>query len=188
MIFTTKKGGSILQYDDNSNDSSDRKNFLIWNIITQYYNDIYRFCYLNLKNNNYDADDCTQDIFHFMMKNADKLVIGGDIKAWLYKVAIYKIKEYRKQKSKFDYLEDIGELPYKDKYWDGESNSVFRYLMLSDFLTNIEKNIVHDYFFVRLTPEQIAEKYNITENAFFIRMTRIKKKISDYIKDNEVSL
>ena len=38
------------------------------------------------------------------------------------------------------------------------------------------------------TPEQIAEKYNITENAFFIRMTRIKKKISDYIKDNEVSL
>jgi DNA-directed RNA polymerase specialized sigma24 family protein len=122
------------------------------------------------------------------MKDADKLVIGGDIKAWLYKVAIYKIKEYRKQKSKFDYLEDIGELPYKDKYWDGEPNSVFRYLMLSDFLTNIEKNIVHDYFFGRLTPEQIAEKYNITENAFFIRMTRIKKKISDYIKDNEVSL
>ena len=90
-----------------------------------------------------------------------------------------------------DYIEDIGNndaISYQDSFFDNKYGSVFRYIMLSDILNENEKSLFSDYLAEQYTPKQIALKHNISENAFFIRMTRIKEKISKYIKENEIKL
>lgn len=165
-------------------------NDIITYIIEKYYNDIYRFCYYHLENKS-DAEDCTQEVFMVLHAKSHSIVIGKNIKSWLYKTAQNKVKEYtKKNKNKKRTDTDISEinneeaLSYNELFSDDDEYSVPEFVQSLGFLSESEKQLILDYFYYEYPTNEIAGKNNITPNAVYIRITRIKEKIINHLGEN----
>ncbi len=164
--------------------------FLIHSVAAKYYNDVYRLCRAHLKNK-MDAEDCTQEVFAVFCQKSEKLTIGDEIKKWLYAVAKNKIKEYRRKNQDYnrsdidiENLIDDEKLSYREIFFDDKDQSITDLLEQFTFLNKIEKEILVDFYQNQLDPDIIAKKHNMTLNAFYSRMTRIKAKLLKTLGEN----
>ena len=68
-----------------------------------YYRDVYRYCFSFVQNVE-DSQDITQETFAFLIEKANELE-DKNIKAWLYSVALIKIKQnYNNKDTRIQHL------------------------------------------------------------------------------------
>jgi len=75
-------------------------------IIKHYQNDIYRFCFYRVKSK-MDAEDLAQDIFIKAFKRIDSLKEPEKFKAWLYRIALNRIKDFYRSRKSFRFSDFI---------------------------------------------------------------------------------
>lgn len=146
-------------------------------IVKQYYDVIYNYCFYKLSCNKSAAEDVTQEVFFVLFKKFGTLQTHENIKIWLYRTADLEIKKYlRKQPHDESYEALSEELTVEDDY-PSVSESNF------DCLTSEEKELLLDYYF-NGNRERIAKDKKLTLNGLYTRIYRIKKKLARYIDEN----
>lgn len=170
-------------------------------ICDNHYNDVYRYCYSRV-HDVHDAKDITQEVFKLFLEKAPKLE-DKNIKAWLYDVAMLKIKEsYKVQKPtpKFVSLDDnksIHSIEVETSYaldddvilnnWNDEDIFDEKEKILSR-LTTEEKMLYDEIFVHKKKYKEIAEEKRMTTKAVNVRAFRLKQKLREFIKDSTVLL
>lgn len=170
-------------------------------ICDNHYNDVYRYCYSRV-HDVHDAKDITQEVFKLFIEKAPKLE-DKNIKAWLYDVAMLKIKEsYKVQKPtpKFVSLDDnksIHSIEVGTSYaldddvilnnWNDEDIFDEKEKIL-DRLTDEEKILYDAVFVKKMKYKEIAEENNLTTKAVNVRAFRLKQKLKEFIKDSTTLL
>ncbi len=181
-------GGDILNFFKNNKSGSEKNSFIFKSVMNEYYTGIYNFCLMRL-NNEMDAEECADDVFVVLYLKLHVLRFDTNIKSWLYKVADNKIKEYRRKIKKHnDNIIDIDVYNIIDDesdFYDKLTDSVTDALLNSDILKESEKDIINDYFINGFTAEEMARKYGITTNAVYIRIMRVREKVSKYIRETQ---
>lgn len=141
-------------------------------LINKYYSYILKYCLFKLNSDKQGAEDCTQEVFLVFVKKVNELDMSKDLRYWLYAVADRKIKEYKKKHSYTISLEDIPEPSYEMVLDDSPIS----------LLPQDERDLITAYY----TGEdklKLAQKYNISLTALYMRVFRIKEKLRD-ILDN----
>ncbi len=145
-------------------------------IAKQFYNAIFKYCCVRLKKEN-DAYDCTQEVFLIFFKKMNKLRISENIGAWLYRTADNVIKNfYRKNKTHIS-LDDVPDIPAEI---DPES-VVEADIPLSGIISEQEYKLIASYYIDKEDINVIAKNLNITKDAAYKRIQRIKAKIAKHI-------
>lgn len=156
-------------------------------IILEYYKDI--LLYVNSLCKNYDiAEDITQDTFIKAMKSLDTFDGSQNVRAWLYKIAKNTYFTYYNRQKKYsngEILEDVADdrKAVVDKLIDEE-----QVLIIHKFLHKMDepyKEIFNLRVFGELSFDEIALIFGKTPNWARVTFYRAKKKIIEYMEDNE---
>lgn len=142
-----------------------------------YYKEIMNYCYVRLNFNQNAAEDCTQEVFLALYKKRKKINLHTNIRAWLYKAADIEVKKYIR---KNPLSEDIDEydVPFEEQFSDNAS------INLKDVLNTEELNFAEEYYSGE-NKELIADKYNMSLNALYSKIKRIKKKLQKFIENKQ---
>ena len=155
----------------------------------EYYDDVFRFCLSKLHNRE-DAYDATQETFlFFKMRSFDLVEIN--IKSWLLWVAHYRIQNIyakrNKDKALFDayseeeYLMDKNieniEMQIVDNNIGKYANEIY------SALSDKEKALFKMLYVDDMSEKHIAQKLNLEPHAVYMRVSRMKKKISQFVLD-----
>lgn len=150
-------------------------------IIEKFYNDVYNFCFSRL-NNTHSAEECTQEVFLTLFQKRGRLDFTEKFRSWLYSTADKICKNYLKKNKNITV--DIDE--YSDIIPD--SSTVEKPLSeeLYNILSSEEADLLLEYIEADYGQrKQIAKRLGISIKALYGRIDRIKKKVIDYICDNE---
>lgn len=160
-----------------------------------YYKDVYRYCFSFVKKVA-DSQDITQETFKFLIEKAPKLQ-DKNIKAWLYSVALIKIKQYSNNKSAqpsnipfndqddrmlFDEddlytIEDaISQYLYDDERIDVEKQKVL------DLLTEKERELYEEAYVKKKKYSEIAHDKGVSEISINVQTYRLRNKIRTIVK------
>jgi len=145
-------------------------------IYKKYHEQIFRFVYQRL-NNEDDAADITSQVFLKALLNLEKYEFRGfPFSSWLYRIALNEVNQhYRKTKNKRsvnleeEHLKDIAE----------ESGNTFnqeKREKLLTTLTNLEEQkliLIEMRFFEKRSFKEIGRVLNITENNAKVRTYRV---------------
>lgn len=151
-------------------------------VTEEYYNEIYKFC-LNRVVRAEDAYDVAHEVFVAMIKRYSK-INPNNIRMWLYVTARHKLADYYKEIKQtranvtfIPDIESIDEVSYKpfDEISEAEIEEI-KCIVLS-YLSEKERELYVDRFKNLLDYHEIAERYNITEDAARKRVSRLKEKI-----------
>lgn len=158
-----------------------------------YYNDIFHFCLSKLRNKE-DAYDATQETFlFFKMRSFDLLDIN--IKSWLLWVAHYRIQNIYARRSKDKALFDAYN---KDEEFLMDKNiesietqivdtNIGKYANeIYNSLSDKEKDLFKMLYVEDMSEKHIAEKLNIEPHALYMRVSRLKKRISKFVREELV--
>lgn len=150
---------------------------------------IFRHCYFRVFNREL-AKDLTQEVF---IKIWEYVVKGGEIenpKAFLYKTANNLIIDNSRKNSKkelsLEELRESGQMINDPVYRDSfqERLEAKDMLKILDKLDSSDKEIVVMRYIDELTPKEIAEISDLSENAVSVRIHRAIKKIRNLINDD----
>lgn len=157
-------------------------------IANAYYDDIYGHCLLRLRKD-YDASDVTQEVFLLFQQRYRRLD-DSHIKAWLYSVADYKIKEQfraiakREKELIFNLTPDSQEsedLVYEmDDYAQVTDEEIEeKKKSILDSLTEKELKLFEMVYIKHLEYKELAKALNITESTARTRVYRLRLKIKE---------
>ena len=152
----------------------------------QFSDAIFRHCFFKLSNRE-QAKDAVQDVF---MKTWEYISQKGEIrniKAFLYHVANNLIiDQYRKRKFNFS-IEEMKEVgieivsnSHKDSYNFSEVKNI---LEIIEKLEPIYKDVLIFRYVDDLSPKEIAEILNESENVVSVRLNRGIKKVQEFFKE-----
>lgn len=141
-------------------------------IVKQYYNSIYRYCYVRL-GKECDAYDCTQEVFVILCQKADKLNINENIRAWLYRTADNVMRNFKRKNNKYISFDDVPEIPVET---DFSVETPF-----NEVISENEYQLLKTYYIDKEDISHIAKKLDITKEAAYKRIYRIKAKIIKHI-------
>ncbi len=160
-----------------------------------YYGDVYRYCFSFVQDAE-DAKDITQEIFIYFIQNASTLQ-DENIKAWLYSVALIKIKQHRhnkfskSQNVSFDDLDRRLLLEQDRNYTIEDSLSQYLYddqrieeekQKILDSLTPNEHKLYYDAYVKKKKYSEIAQDKDISEITVSVQTFRLRNKIRAIIK------
>ena len=136
------------------------------------YNEIYNYCCTKLNFSRTAAEDVTQEVFFALYKKLDRLKLSENIRIWLYRAADLEIKNYIRHNPSFVSLEECS---------DEISAAPIDFPFLSDndldCLSDKDKAIISDYYNGE-DKESIAKANEMTLNALYIHIHRIRKKLA----------
>lgn len=155
-----------------------------------YYDDIYHFCYLRLKNEDY-ASEVTQDVFLFFQENYDGLD-DSYIRAWLYKVADNKIKEkfreIARREKELIFGREFGTVPGADILLEMEESSRLTVEELDEkrktvleSLNDKELELFEMVYTKHMEYKELAKALKISEGAVRTRVYRLNLKIKEKV-------
>lgn len=157
-------------------------------IANLYYDDIYHLCLSRLENEE-DAADVTQEVFLFFQEHYDELN-DEFIRAWLYTVANYKIKEQFRAIAKrekelifgtvfgsHESTDIVYEMEEENKITPEEIEEKKESILSS--LSEKELELFEKVYIKHMKYAELAKSMNITENAVTIRVCRLKLKIKE---------
>lgn len=161
-------------------------------IAKEYYDEVFSFCYSNVKFNKYDAEVLTQDVFLLFQEKCNDLN-DDEIKHWLMVVAKNKTKEYYREKKKdmsvlsldeavFELADNDIQKMFEDNLPDNDEDTEKYIKILLKALTPKERDLYHKMFVEKKTYKQIAEETNTNESTVASRARRLKIRIRAIIK------
>lgn len=159
-----------------------------------YYKDVYRYCF-SLIQSVYDSQDITQETFELLIEKACTLE-DENIKAWLYSVALIKIKQYRKDEAvakchispenpekillpedKTYSIEDaISQYLYDDRRIEAEKQNVL------DLLTQKERELYDEAYVKKRKYSEIARDKGVSNVTINVQAYRLRNKITALVK------
>lgn len=128
------------------------------------------------------VEDIAHDVFLEALKNKDTFINHPKQIGWLYNTARYKIKEYMRK------LQAVDTFDIDDESIEiGECDSGYLQAELEQYvketLTKEERKCYHRYFFWGYSVEEIAQMEGTTVNNIRVRLSRLKKKLLQQIKN-----
>ena len=143
-------------------------------IISQYYKEIYNYCYSRLSFDKQSAEDCAQEVFVTFFSKGEKLSDEA-IRLWLYRTADNIIKAYLRSRDQNTVsLEDSPEAENiaADSPFPDENES------LLDILSDEEMNILRVYYDSAYGDKKAAAKsLGLSLPALYQRIHKIKLKL-----------
>ena len=147
-------------------------------IAEKYYTEIFNYCYVKLNCDLNAAQDCTQDIFLYMIQKKNHLNFGGNMRAWLYQTAKRTIKYYWRKAQKQNKNISIDDISLSD---DGGLSSLENDQQFES-LTEDEYLLISEYYDTAFgCRNQLAQEHNMTMYELYKEIDRIKKKIKSSI-------
>ena len=152
-------------------------------IYNSYFSDVYRFI-LKLSNDQYVAEEITQETFYKALKNIDNFKGNSHIKVWLCQIAknTYFTKYNQKNKAnEYNYDEDDSSNSIEKSLIDKESA-----LSVHKALHSLEepyKEVFTLRVFGELTFKQIGDIFNKTESWARVVYHRSRIKLKDTMKE-----
>ena len=147
------------------------------NIVNEYYNEIKTYCKAKLNGNVQAAEDCTQEVFFALFRKMDKLKLSENIRAWLYETARIEVLKYiHKNNEPALSIEQLPDIPTNEI--PEENESVF------DTLSDEEMKLIKSYY-LDCDKTELANENNLTMNGLYLKIHRIRKKISDKLNKNK---
>ena len=137
-------------------------------------------CYAYLKVEVKTAEDIVQDTFVEAMNKYDQIVHHPNPGGWLMNTARFKLSTTvrRAYQSDVSYDDCTVEPSYSDAQYGASELEV----MIDTVLTAQEKELFIKYFVEQHPSRQMAQEQNMTENAFKVKMHRIRKKLQDQLQ------
>ena len=178
------------------NGKKEYDNTVVSECYDKYYQSIFRFCRVRLGELSEYAEDCTQEtflIFQNKLKNGENIL---QPRAYLYKVAdnvvkdtIKKAAKHRSRSAPLEAAENTPSAPIIPDKFDYDKCAA----MLIALLEPGEQDLYRMKYKDELPINEIADRLNITSAAAAKRISRLRKKIIDLIKEknlfgNEVTL
>lgn len=158
----------------------------------EYYSDVFRFCLSKLKDKD-DAFDATQETF-LLLKTKSFDLTDINIKAWLMWVAHYMVKDIYNRRSKeskllSEYTEET--LPIDKRIETIETqivdNNIEKYTMeIYNGLPDSDKELFGLLYVKNMSEKSVAEKLSLEPHALYMRVSRLKKRIADFIRNEFV--
>lgn len=136
-------------------------------IAGQYYISIFKYCCVKLADE-HSAKDCTQEVFLILYRKMDKLKLSENIRAWLYRTSDNVIKNYRRKNRNSIPLDDLNET-VEDTYSAG--------MPFEEIITQEEYELLNSYYINGNSIETISKQLDISKDAVYQRIYRIKTKI-----------
>lgn len=151
-----------------------------------HYNIIRNYC-ISCGEKREDADEIASEAFGRLWnvwteheKRTDK-----EKMCWLYKATRYIIKEYRRDRKTHENLED-----YENHVSDHDhANQVIENDIYQRYIAKIKRHLDDDErqlfqlaFIVQLPYSEIMEKLGITSSSLRSQVSRLRKKLSEYVK------
>lgn len=143
-------------------------------VAAQYYEAIYKYCYVRLQYSREAAQDCTQEVFLTLVRKQDTLDFDGNIEAWLYAVASRMIKKQRLLERPYREMLplDTAEIPDSGGFAEKTADS------LPDILTERECQILTAYYDAEHGDKrQLAAAFGLTLPQLYEKIRRIKNKL-----------
>jgi len=138
-------------------------------IVHRNRDELINFCILRMKYDESAAEDVVQEVF-LTLYSKKSLDLHGNIRAWLFRTAENKIKEYYRHNPVHEGFPDTVEL--HDPTQDIESVGVL------DMLSDEEKELVEEYYLYGEDKDKLADSHGLTLSGLYNRIKRIRKKIS----------
>ncbi len=136
-------------------------------IVENYYDEIYKFVFLMVKDKN-DAADITQETFLMVERYLKSFKGESSVKTWLYRIASNEIKKfYNRQKRVL-------------KYRPERNEDTRDYSDLKDAMEKLDKDsyeILFLRYFKRMSEKEIAFILNIPEGTVKSRLFNAKEKL-----------
>lgn len=160
-----------------------------------YYRDVYRYCFSYLQNVE-DSQDITQETFAFLIERATTLE-DKNIKAWLYSVALIKIKQNQNNKTtkvqhiSFDDRESRLLFEEEDIYTIEDTISQYLYSSeriseekqkILDSLTQKEQELYNEVYVKKRKYREIAQDKGVSDKTINVQTFRLRNKIKAIIK------
>lgn len=133
----------------------------------------------NICKNAEDAKDVVQDTFIAYMTSNQKFNDEGHIRAWLFRVAINKAKDFNKSFWKRNRmpLEDYMEtLPFETK----EDSSLFEAVLN---LPEKYRVVIHLFYYEDMSIKEISGVMRISESNVKVRLSRGRKLLRDVLME-----
>ncbi len=133
----------------------------------------------NICKNAEDAKDVVQDTFIAYMTSNQKFNDEGHIRAWLFRVAINKAKDFNKSFWKRNRmpLEDYMEtLPFETK----EDSSLFEAVLN---LPEKYRVVIHLFYYEDMSIKEISSVMRISESNVKVRLSRGRKLLKDVLME-----
>ncbi len=146
-------------------------------IISQYYTEIYNYCFARMNFDSYAAEDCTQEVFITLFRKIKDLD-DDNIRLWLYRSADNIMNTYRRKNIRNDLsleespeVRNTAENPFdKD---NGES--------ILDILDDEEVKIVREYYSSDYGDKKsVAKKLGLSVTALYQKIHKIKDKLKKH--------
>jgi len=146
-------------------------------IISQYYTEIYNYCFARMNFDSYAAEDCTQEVFITLFRKIKDLD-DDNIRLWLYRSADNIMNTYRRKNIRNDLsleespeVRNTAENPFdKD---NGES--------ILDILDDDEMKIVREYYASDYGDKKsVAKKLGLSVTALYQKIHKIKDKLKKH--------
>lgn len=170
-------------------------NSRIKEICDLYYKDVYRYCFSFVKNVD-DSQDITQDTFKYLIEKSSELQ-DKNIKAWLYSVALIKIKQYSNNKSakpskiSFDDQDSRMLFDENDIYTIEDAISQYMYdserieeekQKVLNMLTEKERELYEEAYVKKKKYSEIAQDKGVSTIAINVQTYRLRNKIKAIVK------
>lgn len=128
------------------------------------------------------AEDILHDVFMEALNKYDTFLEHPNQIGWLYNTARYKMKEYQRKLQAVDVLEiddEVIEIGDRDNgYLQAELE-----LYVQETLTKEERRCYFRHFFWGYSVEEMAELEGTTVNNIRVKLSRLKKKLLQEIKN-----
>ena len=120
-------------------------------IIHKYRSELVKFCLARMKRGEAAAEDVAQEVF-LTLYTKKSLDLHGNIRAWLFRTAEKKIKEYNRRNPIFEELTEIS--VQTDPIQDSELPDVL------EILTEEERQLTKEYYLNGEEKKDIASRHD----------------------------
>jgi len=146
-------------------------------IISQYYTEIYNYCFARMNFDSYAAEDCTQEVFITLFRKIKDLD-DNNIRLWLYRSADNIMNTYRRKNIRNDLsIEESPEVrnTAENPFDDDESESIL------NILDDEEVKIVREYYSSDYGDKKsVAKKLGLSVTSLYQKIHKIKDKLKKH--------
>jgi len=175
----------ILIYQDAQNSNA------FGELYNRYETKVFLYCVKILKNRE-NALDVTQDIF---LKVADKLLGLKEtfaFKKWLFRIAHNDCVTVFRNRQKFHYTlvdaaNDIIDSEYDDESIDTKEQQIEKVAFVLRHLSEKDSTILKEKYIQDLTIVDLMEKYNLSESAVKMKLSRARNKVKSLSQNTMVA-
>ena len=159
----------------------DTKEVFFQHLFEENYQKLIHFiCYAHLKVELKTAEDIVQDTFVEAINKYEQLRSHPNPGGWLMNTARFKLSTTVRRAYQTDVSFD--DCTTEPSYSEAEYSAMELEVLIGTVLSAQEKELFMKYFVEQYPSRQMAREQNMTENAFKVKMHRIRKKVQDFMQ------